>query len=98
MKSRLLLFLFVALASVFFCVNVLGQAGRRAAPPPKTADKCMIREPIHGALATEVANFRLFSMPFTVTGRSGQERNTVYKLAEASPCPCASYCRHPHPN
>jgi Peptidase family M49 len=82
MKSRLLFF--VALPAAFLCVNALGQAGRRAAPPPKTADKCMIREPIHGDLAAEVAKFKLVSMPFSVTGLSEQERKMVYKLVEAS--------------
>jgi Peptidase family M49 len=82
MKSRLLLF--IALLSVFFCANALGQAGRRAAPPPKTADKCGIREVIHGDLIAQVAKFKLVSMPFSVTGLSEQERTMVYKLVEAS--------------
>lgn len=82
MKLRLLLF--AALASVFFCANALGQAGRRAAPPPKTADKCGIREVIHGDLIAEVAKFKLVSMPFSVTGLSEQERKMVYKLVEAT--------------
>jgi hypothetical protein len=62
----------------------MAQAGRRAAPAPKTADKCVIAEPIHGDLAAEVAKFKLVSMPFSVTGLSPQEQKMVYKLVEAS--------------
>jgi hypothetical protein len=82
MKSPVLLC--IILPAAFFCANAFGQAGRRAAPPPKTADKCIIREPLHGDLAAEVAKFRLVSMPFSVTGLSEQERTMVYKLVEAS--------------
>jgi hypothetical protein len=63
---------------------LFGQAGRRAAPPPKTADKCGIGGAIHGDLAAEVAKFQLVSMPFSVTGLSAQEQKMAYKLVEAS--------------
>jgi hypothetical protein len=60
------------------------QAGRRAAPPPKTADKCLLRENINEDIAAQVAKFKLVSMPFSVSGLSDQERKMVYKLVEAS--------------
>lgn len=63
---------------------ISAQAGRRAAPAPKTADKCVINEPIHVDLAAEVAKFKLVSMPFSVTGLTPQEQKMVYKLVEAS--------------
>ncbi|HEY6307694.1 MAG TPA: Zn-dependent hydrolase [Candidatus Angelobacter sp.] len=63
---------------------VLGQAGRRAAPPPKTAGQCGIHEPIHVDLPAEVARFQLVSMPFSVAGLSVEEQKMVYKLVEAS--------------
>ncbi len=60
------------------------QAGRRAAPAPKTADKCLLRENINEDIAAQVAKFKLVSMPFSVNGLSDQERKMVYKLVEAS--------------
>src|SRR5215510_11506429 len=63
---------------------LLAQAGRRAAPPPKTADKCLLRENINEDIAAQVAKFKLVSMPFSVNGLSEQERKMVYKLVEAS--------------
>lgn len=60
------------------------QTGRRAAPPPKTADKCVIHEPINEDIAAQVAKFKLVSMPFSVVGLSDQERQMVYKLVDAS--------------
>jgi hypothetical protein len=64
--------------------NSFAQAGRRAAPPPKTADKCLLRENINEDIAGQVAKFKLVSMPFSVNGLSEQERKMVYKLVEAS--------------
>ncbi len=63
---------------------VQAQAGRRAAPPPKTADKCLLHENINEDIAAQVAKFKLVSMPFSVNGLSDQERKMVYKLVEAS--------------
>ena len=60
------------------------QAGRRAAPPPKTADKCLLRENINEDIAGQVAKFKLVSMPFSVNGLGDQERKMVYKLVEAA--------------
>ena len=60
------------------------QAGRRAAPPPKTADKCLLKENINEDIAAQVAKFKLVSMPFSVSGLSDQERKMVYKLVEAA--------------
>src|SRR5262249_2933988 len=54
--------------------TLLAQAGRRAAPPPKTADKCLLRENINEDIAGQVAKFKLVSMPFSVNGLSDQER------------------------
>ncbi len=79
--QRLLL---TVLITLIFSTALLGQAGRRAAPRPKTADKCVIGEPIHGDLAAEVAKFQLVSMPFSVTGLSPAEQKMAYKLVEAS--------------
>jgi hypothetical protein len=64
--------------------TLLAQAGRRAAPPPKTADKCLLKENINEDIAAQVAKFKLVSMPFSVTGLSDAERKMVYKLVEAS--------------
>ena len=66
------------------CATLFGQAGRRAAAPPKTAEECGIQEPIHGDIAAEVAKFKLVSTPFSVTGVSPAEQKMVYKLVEAS--------------
>jgi Peptidase family M49 len=62
----------------------LAQAGRRAAPPPKQADKCLLKENINEDIAGQVAKFKLVSMPFSVNGLSDAERKIVYKLVEAS--------------
>ena len=66
------------------CGNLYSQAGRRAGAAPKTADKCVIREPIKEDIAAQVAKFKLVSMPFSVVGLSPQEQQMVYKLVEAS--------------
>jgi hypothetical protein len=71
------------IASVSFA-TLWGQAGRRAAPPPKKTEDCTIHEPIHGDIAAEVAKFKLVSMPFSVIGISPNEQKMVYKLVEAS--------------
>lgn len=63
---------------------MFAQAGRRAAPPPKTADKCLLRENINEDITAQVAKFKLVSMPFSVSGLTDQERKMVYKLVEAS--------------
>ncbi len=63
---------------------MLAQAGRRAAPPPKTADKCLLNENVNEDISAQVARFKLVSMPFSVSGLSDQERKMVYKLVEAS--------------
>ncbi len=60
------------------------QAGRRAGPPPKTADKCLLNENVNEDITAQVAKFKLVSMPFSVVGLSDQERKMVYKLVEAS--------------
>jgi hypothetical protein len=83
MKTQHLLF--PALVAILFSSPALwSQAGRRAAPPPKTAGQCGIGEPIHGDLSAEVAKFQLVSMPFSVTGLSPTEQQMAYKLVEAS--------------
>ena len=64
--------------------SVFAQAGRRAAPPPKTADKCLLKENINADISGQVAKFKLVSMPFSVNGLSEEERKMVYKLVEAS--------------
>jgi len=81
MKSRLF---WAVLAAVFLYSSAFSQAGRRAAPPPKTAQQCGIRDVIHEDIPAQVAKFKLVSMPFSVTGLSEQERKMVYKLVEAS--------------
>src|SRR5215475_6202365 len=63
---------------------LLAQAGRRAAPPPKTADKCLLKENINEDIAAQVAKFKLVSMPFSVHGLTDNERKMIYKLVEAS--------------
>ena len=79
--GRLLLVLLLA-----GCIhqNVFPQAGRRAEAKPKTTAQCIIREPIHGDLAGQVAKFKLVAMPFSVVGLSPQEQKLVYKLVEAA--------------
>src|SRR5215471_13409927 len=63
---------------------VFAQAGRRAAPPPKKADKCLLRENINEDIAAQVAKFKLVSMPYSVNGLSEQERQMVTKLVDAA--------------
>ena len=75
------------LALIFAMVlpgTLLAQAGRRAAPPPKTADKCLLKENINEDIAAQVNKFKLVSMPFSVSGLTENERKMVYKLVEAS--------------
>jgi len=81
MKLRLIL---AVLQAAFLCTSVYPQAGRRAEPPQKPAEKCGIHEVIHEDIPAQVAKFKLVSMPFSVTGLSEQERKMVYKLVEAS--------------
>lgn len=76
--------LFAGLIASISCATMFGQAGRRAAPPPKKTEDCAIREPIHGDLAAEVAKFKLVPTPFSVVGVSQPEQKMVYKLVEAS--------------
>ncbi|HMF90639.1 MAG TPA: Zn-dependent hydrolase [Candidatus Angelobacter sp.] len=83
MKSQQV-FCAVLPALLYFSLSAYGQAGRRAAPAPKTVDQCGIHEPIHGNLAGQVAKFQMVSMPFSVVGLNEQEQKMVYKLVEAS--------------
>ena len=76
--------LLVSILTIAASSAVLGQAGRRAAPPPKKADKCLLKENINEDIAGQVAKFKLVSMPFSVNGLSEAERKMVYKLVEAS--------------
>jgi hypothetical protein len=76
--------LLVLLLAVFLSGMVRAQAGRRAAPPPKTADKCLLKENINEDIAAQVAKFKLVSMSFSVQGLSDPERKMVYKLVEAA--------------
>jgi hypothetical protein len=62
----------------------LAQAGRRAGAPPKTADKCLLKENVHEDISAQVAQFKLVSMPFSVNGLNDAETKMVYKLVEAS--------------
>src|SRR5437899_5643416 len=71
-------------AVILLSANLFAQAGRRAAPPPKKVDECVLREPIHGDLSGQVAKFKMVSMPFSVTGLHEQEQKMVYKLVEAA--------------
>ncbi len=64
--------------------TLLAQAGRRAAPPPKKADQCLLKENINEDIAAQVAKFKLVSMPFSVNGLSDAEQKMVNKLVEAS--------------
>jgi peptidase M49-like protein len=64
--------------------SCFAQRGRRAAATPKTADKCVVREPIHGDIAAQVAKFKLVAMPYSVQGLSQAERDMVNKLVDAS--------------
>lgn len=82
MKAR---FWFLAVCpAVFLCANLFGQAGRRAAPPPKKAAQCGVPHPVQADLAEQVDKFKLVSMPFSVTGLSPQEQKLVYKLVDAA--------------
>ena len=80
MERRLLVLLF----AISLTGSVFAQAGRRAAPPPKTADKCLLKENVNEDIAGQVAKFKLVSMPFSVNGLNDAERKMVYKLVEAS--------------
>jgi Peptidase family M49 len=92
--GRLLLFFLLA-----GCINqnVYPQAGRRAEAKPKTTAQCVIREPIHGDLAGQVAKFKLVAMPFSVVGLSPQEQKLVYKLVEAAQSLESIYWRQSDP-
>jgi hypothetical protein len=79
--ERLLLALLFA---IILPSTLAAQAGRRAGPPPKTADKCLLNENVNEDITAQVAKFKLVSMPFSVVGLSDQERKMVYKLVEAS--------------
>jgi hypothetical protein len=92
--ERLLLVLLLAISSSGIA---LAQAGRRAAPPPKTADKCLLKENINEDIAAQVAKFKLVSMPFSVNGLSDQERKMVYKLVEAAQFLESAYWRQSDP-
>jgi hypothetical protein len=76
------------LLSAIFLITVSetcqAQTGRRAAAPPKTADKCLLKENVNENIAAQVAKFKLVSMPFSVNGLSDGERKMVDKLVEAS--------------
>src|SRR5215471_18184273 len=73
MKSRHLFW--VLLPAVCLAgASLYGQAGRRAAPPPKKVDQCILHEPIHGSLTGQVAKFQMVSMPFSVAGLNAQEQ------------------------
>jgi hypothetical protein len=82
MKARRLFF--AVCLVVFFCQNLYGQAGRRAAPPPKKAEQCGVPRPVQADLTEQVDKFKLVPMTFSVTGLSQQEKNLVGKLVEAS--------------
>ena len=90
-------FPFILLAVCALSSSVFAQAGRRAGPPPKTADKCEIHEPINEDLAAQVAKFKLVSMPFSVVGLNDKEQQMVYKLVEASRYLEAIYWRQSDP-
>src|SRR5579884_4084048 len=75
---------FVILLALVIPDTLFAQAGRRAAPPPKTADKCLLKENVNENIAAQVAKFKLVSMPYSVVGLSAQERSMVNKLVEAS--------------
>jgi Peptidase family M49 len=77
----------LALLSAFllgFASLLFPQTGRRGAPPPKTAEKCVVREPINGDIAEHVARFKLVSMPFSVVGLTANEQKMAYKLVDAA--------------
>jgi peptidase M49-like protein len=75
----------VLITLILSCPGLLSaQARHRAGAAPKSAEKCVVREPIHGDIAAEVAKFKLERMPFSVVGLSKDEQQMVYKLIEAS--------------
>jgi Peptidase family M49 len=79
--------LFVTLFTAFAILasgTTFAQAGRRGAPTPKTADKCLLKENINEDISAQVAKFKLVSMPFSVNGLSETERKMVTKLVDAS--------------
>jgi peptidase M49-like protein len=90
-------FAFILFALLTSSSLLFAQAGRRAGPPPKTADKCEIHEPINEDLATQVAKFKLVSMPFSVVGLNEKEQQMVYKLVEAARYLEAIYWRQSDP-
>jgi hypothetical protein len=94
MKVRLIL---AVLQAAFLYISLYPQAGRRAEPPQKPAEKCGIHEVIHEDIPAQVAQFKLVSMPFSVTGLSEQERKMVYKLVEASRLLDSIYWRQSDP-
>ena len=92
MKKLLVFLLLITVSGI-----MQAQAGRRAAPPPKTADKCLLNENINEDIATQVAKFKLVSMPFSVNGLSVQEQNMVYKLVAAAQFLDSIYWRQSDP-
>jgi hypothetical protein len=92
MKKLLALLLLVTIPGI-----MQAQAGRRAAPPPKAADKCLLHENINEDIAAQVAKFKLVSMPFSVNGLSIQEQNMVYKLVAAAQYLDSIYWRQSDP-
>lgn len=92
MKKLLVLLLLITVSGI-----MQAQAGRRAAPPPKTADKCLLNENINEDIAAQVAKFKLVSMPFSVNGLSVQEQNMVYKLVAAAQFLDSIYWRQSDP-
>lgn len=92
MKKLLVFLLLITVSGI-----MQAQAGRRAAPPPKTADKCLLNENINEDIAAQVAKFKLVSMPFSVNGLSVQEQNMVYKLVAAAQFLDSIYWRQSDP-
>src|SRR5947209_10035754 len=90
MKTERCLLAFIF--AIIVPATLLAQAGRRAAPPPKTADKCLLKENVNEDIATQVNKFKLVSMPFSVSGLTDNERKMVYKLVEASEFLDSIYC------
>src|SRR5262245_17239738 len=95
MKMGRLLLVFLLAGCIYR--NVYPQAGRRAEAKPKTTAECVIREPIHGDLAGQVAKFKLVAMPFSVVGLSPQEQKLAYKLVEAAQSLESIYWRQSDP-
>ena len=92
MKKLLVFLLLITVSGI-----MQAQAGRRAAPPPKTADKCLLNENINEDIAAQVAKFKLVSMPFSVNGLSVPEQNMVYKLVAAAQYLDSIYWRQSDP-